>query len=138
MKKLAIVFIVFLIILNGVQTKKFTLLDYFSGDYTAYTSLNKSSNATNLGFCYMYTTPNVDNIIGESIIVENLEVESAINSLKARVVKTEYLDDGTTVIYAYSSLIDEKVEVSEGYVNLQLAIKNDRTVIGWPLILGSF
>ena len=79
-----------------------------------------------------------DYVIGESISVKNLEVASAIKKLNARVVKTEYLEGGTTVVYAYSNLINDRVEVFGKSVNLQIAITDDKTVIGWPLILGSF
>lgn len=135
---MAVVFIVFLIVLSGVKTNNFSLLDYFSGDYTVYTSQDNDKNSLNLGFCYMNSKPSVSNVVGESIVIENLEIDSALKSLNARVVKTEYLEDGTTVIYAYSSLIDEKVEVFENYVNLQIATRKERSVIGWPLILGSY
>lgn len=77
-------------------------------------------------------------IIGESMVIERLEVGSALTTLKAKVIKTEYLEDGTVVIYAYTTLINDKVDVSGNRVNLQIATRDNRTVIGWPLILGSY
>ncbi len=131
--------IMFLIVLSAVQTKSnFTLLDYFSGDYKVYTSNINGEDCVNLGFCYMGSTPGEDCVIGECITIDNLEVASALSTLKARVVKTEYLEDGTTIIYAHTGLIQEVVEVSGARVNLQIATRENRSVIGWPLILGSY
>ena len=139
MKKIMVVIVMFLIVLNCANNKKkFTLLKYFSGDYVAYTSNGDGENCVDLGFCYINSKPVKDCVIGESITIENCEVSAAIETLKARVVKTEYLEDGATVIYAFSNLIDEKVDVFGKKVNLQIAIRENRTTIGWPLILGSF
>ena len=139
MKKLIVVIIIFLIIMSGVETNsQFSLLNYFSGEYTVYTSQENGEDCVNLGFYYMNSKHVGSNVVGESMVIENLEVGSALSSLSARVVKTEYLEDGTTVIYAYTNLIDDKVEVGGEQVNLQIANKEDRFVIGWPLILGSF
>ena len=138
MKKFLVVIIVFLILLSGVETKSnFSLLDYFSGEYTAYTS-QELNNSIDLGFCYMNVQPVDSEVMGESMVMFNFEIGSALDKLNANVVKTEYLHDGTTVIYAYTKLINEKVEVDGKKVNLQIATKEDKTTIGWPLILGSY
>ena len=86
----------------------------------------------------MNSQPVKDYVMGESMVIDNLEVGDALNKLKARVVKTEYLEDGTTVIYAFSSLINQNVEVDGKKVNLQIANKEERYIVGWPLILGSY
>lgn len=139
MKKLMIVIFIFIVLIVGKQGgQTFTLLDYFAGDYTAYTSTSSGEDCVNLGFCYMNSKPVSKGVIGESVVVKNLEVGSAIKVLNARVVKTECLEDGTNVIYAYTGLIEEKVNVDGKTVNLQIATKDEKTVIGWPLILGSF
>lgn len=139
MKKIIIVSLIFLIILSGVKTEsKFSLLNYFSGDYTVYTSDSKGEDGVDLGFCYMNSKHTTGNIIAESMVIENLEIGNALETLNARVVKTEYLDDGTSIIYAHTILIDDSVEISEGRVNLQIATRDERSVIGWPLILGSY
>ncbi|MBQ9795605.1 MAG: hypothetical protein IJW36_01405 [Clostridia bacterium] len=138
MKKLIIVSFIFLILIVGVdKNSSFSLLNYFSGDYTVYTSTS-SETGVDLGFCYMNSNPSSENVVGESLVVENFAISNALSVLNARVVKTEYLEDGTTVIYAYTNLINKKVKLDNKNVNLQIATKNDRTVIGWPLILGSF
>ena len=139
MKKFVVVMFVFIVLLSCVNTNtQFSLLDYFSGEYTVYTSSDDNEKAVNLGFCYMDSKPSQNHVIGESMVIENLELGSALKSLNARVVKTEYLEDGTTVIYAYTNLIREQIKIEGKCVNLQIANKNNRFVIGWPLILGSY
>lgn len=139
MKKLMIVVVVILIIIMGHKpNSSFSLLDYFSGEYTVYTENASGEDGTDLGFCYMNSKPQTPNVVGESIVIENLELSNAIETLKARVIKTEFLDDGTTVIYAYTNLISKFVKLENQKTNLQIAIRNEKTVIGWPLIIGSF
>lgn len=139
MRKFVVVIFIFIVLLSCVNTTtEFSLLDYFSGEYTVYTSSGESENSVDLGFCYMDCKPTNNNVVGESMVVENLEVGSALNSLKARIVKTEYLEDGTTIIYAHTNLINEQIKVDGKNVNLQISNKGNRFVIGWPLILGSY
>ena len=139
MKKFLVVIVLFLILLSGVNLNKdFSLLNYFSGDYTVYTSTSSGEESTNLGFCYMNKDVTSKNVVGESMVIENFEPVSALNTLNATVVKAEYLDNGTTVIYAYTNLISEKVKINNKNVNIQIAHKDEYCVIGWPLILGSF
>ena len=54
------------------------------------------------------------------------------------IVKTECLSSGLVIIYAYTNLINDYVEVDNKKVNIQIANIEDCSVIGWPLILGSF
>lgn len=139
MKKILIAIVVIFVLLSNVDAKQnFSLLNYFSGEYYAYSLEQENSNSLYLGFCYETQDKVVNKKIGESIVVKNLEPIEAINKLKAKIVKTEYLDDGTTVIYAYSSLINDRVEINGLVVNLQIAHKQDYSVVGWPVILGSF
>lgn len=131
--------IMFLIVLGNAETKTdFTLLNYFDGEYTVYTNENVGSNSVDLGFCYMNSKPVSHHVIGESMVIQNLEVNAALDSLLARVVKTEFLEDGTIIIYAYTSLIEDNVQVEGNKVNLQIAQRDERFVVGWPLILGSY
>ena len=135
MKKFLLIIAVFAILINNMPSNNFTLKDYFTGEYHCYTT--QDVNGLNLGFCV--STPNKTNCrIGESIKIENLEIESALKALKAKVVNTEYLENGTTVIYAYSSLIKESVTLNNNKVNVQLATSKNTSIIGWPLIIGSF
>ena len=119
-------------------SKPFKLTDYFSGKYTSYSDTAVSENSINLGFYYINNNEKAPFTIGESITTTNIELSSAIKTLKAKVIKTEYLENGTTVIYAFSPLIYKSVTINNQKVNLQIATNNNKTTIGWPLILGSF
>lgn len=143
MKKMLIVFVLMFVLINVYETRSnFTLKDYFTGDYCYYTKEDVSANSQNLGFAYLNVGTQLNKsskvLVGESVSVKNLEIESALKSLKAKVVKTEYLDDGTIVIYAYTKLINKQVQVDNKFVNIQIAEKDGNSVVGWPLILGSF
>lgn len=139
MKKLIVFFILVMVLFYANKTQQtFTLTDYFSGEYTTYSNTPASDNSVNLGFCHLNANEKTASTIGESITTTNLEVSTAIKTLKANVVKSEYLENGTIVIYAYSPLINNAVKVNNKKVNLQIALTDNITTIGWPLILGSF
>lgn len=128
-----------ILISSNVKTD-FSLLNYFSGEYYAYTNRQVSTSSVNLGSCYMnnFKLKNSSIVIGESIKVENLEVGAVLKSLNAKVIKTEYLESGAVVIYAYSPKISKSVMVNSNKVNLQIANYDEYSIVGWPLILGSF
>jgi len=136
MKKMLILIAIFIFLVSGVPHKEFSLLDYFEGDYVCY-SETENNQSLNLGACYM-TKENVSNKIGESLTVQNFEPSSALKELNAKVIKTEVLDSGAVVIYAYCSQIPRTIELFNSKVNLQIAYYDTHSVIGWPLILGSF
>ena len=139
MKKIAIVTIVFLVLLSGLKVEnKFSLLNYYSGEYIVYTASKTTEDGVNLGFCHMESKPTYEGVMGESMVMYNIEVGAIIKDINARVVKTEYLEDGTTIIYAFTNLINDNVKIDGKVVNFQIAIKDERVVVGWPLILGSY
>lgn len=140
MKKFFIIISLFLVLIGSKEVKNdFTLLDYFSGEYTSYTEQAINNSSINHGFCYEQNIiVEEGKLVGESLKVFNFEPVAALEKLKAKVIKTEYLEDGLTVIYAYTSLINESVDVDEKKVNIQIAQNDEYCVIGWPLILGSF
>lgn len=140
MKKLFVVIVVFLILIGNVGVKNnFTLLDYFDGEYYAYSNSPISNHYIFLGSCYMNIGEvNSNDIVGESMIIENFEPIAAIEELNAKILFTEFLDTGASVIYAYTDQIGRYVNVNGEKVNIQIAQYNDYSVIGWPLILGSF
>ena len=72
------------------------------------------------------------------MIIKNFEAGAAIKTLQAKIVKTEYLPTGATVIYAYSNLIPKSIKQDSRDANLQIACYDDYVVIGWPVIIGSF
>lgn len=140
MKKLLIVIVVFFILLSSTSVENsFSLNDYFSGDYTAYSHQKISKESVFLGSCYM-TANKVDlkKVVGESVVLKNYEASQILKTLKAKIVSSEFLDTGASVIYAYSYLVPRSVKVQNKKVNLQVAIYDDHIVLGWPVILGSF
>ena len=137
-KMMCVIFVLIVLVAGNQKNNDFSLLDYFSGTYTAYTSTSSGVDCVDLGFCYMNSKPTTKDVVGESMILKNFEIGEAIKLLNARVVKTEYLEDGTTVIYAFTNLIDKKVQVEGKHVNIQIAVHDEQTIVGWPLILGSF
>ena len=138
MKKLLAVIAMFVIFFNSGENEDISLLDYFDGEYVAYSNEPLSERCVDLGCCYMNYGAVDGMVIGESITVERLEIASAIESLSAKVVKTEVLNDGTNVIYCFTDKIDCNVMLDGKRVNIQIAEKDEYSVIGWPLILGSF
>ena len=80
MKKLFVVIVVFLILIGNVGVKNnFTLLDYFDGEYYAYSNSPISNHYIFLGSCYMNIGEvNSNDIVGESMIIENFEPIAAI------------------------------------------------------------
>lgn len=123
--------------MSGMKSNSNSLKNYFDGEYVCYTTKKLDESSVNLGFAYMNKNSNNaggNSCVGESITVKNLEVGEAIKSLNADVLRTEVLDNGTIVIYAISN----KFAKNEQESNLQIAVRENDVVIGWPTILGSF
>ncbi len=116
--------------------------------------LNSKSYLTTLGIPYeTYTGKNSSmakiirtqdlkfktrfNKTGESIVIYNDDIEDIIKQLQARTVFTETINDGVS-IYAYSEKLKNKITLNGENVNVQIFIKNNKTVIGTPIIFGSF
>lgn len=141
MKKLLCILALFIILIsNNAKTEDFSLRDYYTGEYFAYSNEPISDKYVNLGSCVMNISEVSDHtkIVGESMTIENFEPISALKQLNAKLIKTENLQTGAQVFYAYSSKINSSVKLDGEKVNLQIAYYGDYSVIGWPLILGSF
>lgn len=129
---------IFAFLISGqMDRKNFSLLNYFDGEYYAY-SATQQPDGINLGCCYMTKSKNVKNKTGESMVLYNFEVGNAIKTLQAKVIKTECLSTGATVIYTYSDSIPTSIKLDDKAVNLQFACYDDHCVVGWPIIIGSF
>lgn len=145
MKKIIVVIVLSLLFACGifVKPKQFTLKTYFnSGILYTYTSRPINETSIELVGNYMSLSSrgaNKNDIIGECLYFENLEVGSAIKTLKAKVRFTEYIDSQKlTIIYAYSSLIPTYKTINNNKINLQISSCSEYSVIGWPVIYGSF
>lgn len=147
MKKLIFILSLSLILLCGIfftpHQNNFSLSNYFSGT-TMYTYTNECINQTSTKITNTYMSlsskgATTQNLLGESMFFDNLEVNSALKTLKATVKFTEYLScEQLTIIYGYSPLIDKNKVIKNNLVNIQIAISNEYTIIGWPVIYGSF
>ena len=63
--------------------------------------------------------------------------QKALVALSARVLWTEEVD-GVVSYYAYSDSLSKSVLVSGEKVNLHIAVKENRIVIGTPIIFGGY
>ena len=140
MKKFIILFIIFLIICCSTYIKHdFTLTSYFNTGTISYYTSTPNNNSTKLADTYLNTQKPSSNIIGESMYFTNIEVITAIKTLKAKLKFTEYLtEQNLTLIYCYTSLIPTYKYVKSHKINLQISVNDNYTIIGWPLIYGSF
>jgi len=145
MKKIIVILVLCLLFACNIfiKPKEFSLKNYFdSGMLHIYT--NRPINETSIAITNLYmSTSNKGivkgDIVGESLYFTNLEVGSAIEKLKAKVKFTEYLEEqNLTLIYAYTNLISKYEMVNNVKINLQISTCDEYSVIGWPLIYGSF
>lgn len=141
MKKFIVLPILLLIIICNIYNKQeFSLSTYFNqGKLSYYTNTATNTLSVKLADSYMSLTKPNAKIIGESMYFNNLEVISAIKTLKASVKFTEYLSEqNLTLIYCYTSLIPTYKYVKSNKINLQISTCEEYSIIGWPLIYGSF
>ena len=145
MKKIFIILILCLLFACSVfvKPKNFTLQDYFdAGILHIYTLRPINETSIPLANTYMSTSKKglqPGDIIGESIYFNNLEVGDAIKKLKAKIKFTEYIDEqNLTIIYAYTNLISKNEIVNNIKINLQISACDEYSIVGWPLIYGSF
>lgn len=145
MKKIIVILILTLLFACSifVKPKEFSLQNYFdNGLLHIYT--NRPINETSIAITNIYMSSNTKgvtkgDIVGESLYFKNLEVSSAISKLKAKVKFTEYIDEqNLTLIYAYTNLISKYEIINNVKINLQISTCDEYSVIGWPLIYGSF
>lgn len=125
MKKIFILLILLCIVLLNCYNNQseFTLSNYFqTGKITKYIDEERCNT-----------------LIGESIYLDTIEIDSALNNLNATIKFAEYIaDKDLTILYCNSPLINKTIVVKAETINLQIALTDEYTVIGWPMILGSF
>ena len=145
MKKIIVILVLCLLFACSIfiKPKEFSLNNYFdSGLLHIYTKRPINETSIAISNVYMSTSNKgvtKGDIVGESLYFNNLEVGSALQKLKAKVKFTEYIDEqNLTLIYAYTSLIPKYEMVNNVKINLQISTCDEYSVIGWPLIYGSF
>ncbi len=145
MKKIIVVLIICLLFVGGIFVKNetFSLVNYFdNGLLHIYTQ--RPINETSIALSNIYISSSLNgvqkgDIVGESMYFNNLEVGSAINTLKAKIKFTEFVEEQSlTIIYAYTNIIPIHKTLNNVKVNLQISTCDEYSVIGWPVIYGSF
>lgn len=74
---------------------------------------------------------------GESVVVLDKDKEEIIKDLNAKIVFIKTTSFGTNV-YAYSNKLKNKTTINGEIVNIQIYCNETKTVIGTPIIFGSF
>lgn len=145
MKKIIVIIVLSLLFACGIFVKpnQFSLSSHFNCG-TLYTYTSRPINNTSIELVGNYMSLSSEgagkgDIIGECMYFDNLEVSAALNTLKAKVKFTEYIDnEKLTVIYAYSRLIPTHKTINNHKINLQISTCSEYSVIGWPVIYSSF
>lgn len=81
---------------------------------------------------------NFDNIkgcFGVTIFFDNIQLEDILNNVN--VVKQEKIGD-CEIYYATAKNIIFSTYIENKKINLQIAVSNNKIIIGFPLILGSY
>lgn len=81
---------------------------------------------------------NVDNILGAAVFYdEKLALSDVLDAYGAKALSIDERD-GYTTVYAYSEGCGYGVEADGRVVNVQIVLKEGATVVGSPLIMGSY
>ncbi len=137
MQKKAVFLIVFLFMVTGMwYLNSESRLKEFGTLYETYTECSNSSGKilhSDDGLrktCFLK--------VGESVRVNgDISYRKILKDLNARLVFTESISEGTSY-YAYSSLLKTKTQIKGKSVNLHIFVGKNSTVVGTPMILGSF
>ena len=79
-------------------------------------------------------------IRGESVTINHSSkelLEKVLADYDAKIVKVEKFDGGVSY-YCYSCKLKDGIVLDGEFVNLQVAIKKESTVIGTPIIFGGY
>ena len=138
MKKIIVLILLLaILVISGIEKKgEFSFASYF--DYGELTIFRQSSGEVEI-LPNITTYKNDKAILGESMFFENVEVDTLLKTLSANILCTEQVvEENLTILYCYSPNIPKIVSFNNFNINLQVATTDDYTVIGWPMILGSF
>ena len=132
-------------------SREFRLENYFTGEFAFHTTDNIQSSlitrTTNLGFAFIHHThsydavylrPRFSRIDGESITIrEQLDAQDILTTLNARRISTSRIGE-IYIVHAHTNRIPVFITHDGRRSNIQIAIRDSSTTIGWPAILGSF
>lgn len=81
---------------------------------------------------------NMDKLLGVAMFMDRqLSADELLKNFNAEIIDSTQ-DSSLKIIYAYSPLLDNGVEIDNKKVNLQIAVGQNKTVIGSPLIMGAY
>ena len=117
-----------------VRTLKISAFQGFQGERTFYLySLSSQSQVKRT-----LSLSDMDDIKGESITLdEKVDLESVLEKYDAYIIMEEICEK-TTSYYCYSLRLHESVIIGGNPVNLHIAIGEDTTTLGTPIIFGGF
>ena len=92
-----------------------------------YTSFSRSDEVDNVSISKYYERVDMD---GDRFC-------EVVEKLKCNIIKKEEVD-GITVVYAYSPYLLKSVFLFSRTVNIMIALTDSKTIVGAPLIKGSF
>lgn len=113
---------------------------YAKGASEEYTYV--STGAFNVYGCQMSSAgtivEKVDSVLGAAVFYdEKLPLSDVLGAYGAKALSI-YEENGYTVVYAYSEGCGYGVETDGNVVNMQIVLKEGATVVGSPLIMGSY
>ena len=110
-------------------------LEMFGTPYETYTVSNSSiakiipTEKFKLKSSYIKT--------GESVVVYGYDIDDVLKDLNAEIKFTETTTNGVS-IYAFSKKLKNKITINNEIVNVQIFYNESKTVVGTPIIFGSF
>jgi len=105
------------------------------------------TSVTNIGFGFIYTTCATNanelrakfNVIdGESIALTHSACPHEILRQLGHTMVSYQRGGGLFTIYAYSSRGRDFIRQDGNRINMQIAVRDGRVTVGWPVILGSY
>ena len=97
---------------------------FLEGEYTAFAK-NDEVAQTSISKYY------------ERLDIEGNKFDEVIEKLRCKIIRKEEVE-GITIVYAYSPFVLKSVFLFSHSVNIMIAITDSKTIVGAPLIKGSF
>lgn len=150
MKKLIVfmVLVLFVTLTAFVKNKENPLFDCDNVEKVCVITENSGASGENVIDCgnkdFVYLSKEdgkkfvcSNKVAGLQFYIENMELNDLLNLLNADIIDTQYVEN-IQVVYAYSPYYQGNVVMENKKVNLQIALKGDEIIAGFPLILTGF
>jgi hypothetical protein len=112
--------------LSAIATRLYfyRLDEFLEGEYTAF---SKNDEIISVSISKGY----------ERVDMDGNKLDEVLEKLRCNIIKKEEVD-GITIVYAYSPYLLKSVFIHSRSVNIMIALTEEKTVVGSPLIKGSF